>query len=133
MNRQALLHFRPAIFVFLFLNIGFFTLQNSLSDWGFDQGVLIYGNIILFVIFFISFLMGAKGLESKNNHTFFRMVYGSFIVKLFLLAGAAFIYIMATKKNVNKPALILCMGLYIVYTVIEVSALMKMGKKKSNA
>jgi hypothetical protein len=133
MNWQALRYFRPAIFVFLFLNIGFFSLQKKLTGWGFDQDVLVYGNIILFVISLISFMMGAKGLESKNNHVFIRLVYGSFIVKLFLLAGAAFVYIMAMKKNVNKPALILCMGLYIVYTVIEVAALMKTGKKKTNA
>lgn len=130
---QVLRHFRPAIFVFLFLNIGFFTLQKSLTGWGFDPDALVYGNILLFVIFLVSFFMGVKGLQSKNNHTFFRMVYGSFFVKLFLLAGAAFIYIMTMKKSVNKPALILCMGLYMIYTVIEVSALMKMGKKKNNA
>ena len=77
--------------------------------------------------------MGANGLQSKNNHAFFQWVYGSFIVKLFLLAGAAFIYIMTMKKDVNKPALFLCMGLYLIYTLIEVSGLMKMAKQKTNA
>ena len=133
MNWQALRHFRPAIFVFLFLNIGFFILHKKITSWGFDQNVLVYGNIILFVICLSSFIMGAKGLQSKNSHAFFRWVYGSFIIKLFLLAGAAFMYIMAMKKNVNKPALFLCMGLYLVYTIIEVSALIKMGKQKTNA
>jgi hypothetical protein len=133
MNRQTLRHFRPAIVVFFFLNVGFFTLQKSLEKWGFDQEVLVYGNIILFVISAVTFLMGAKGMQSKNNHAFFRLVYGSFMIKLFLLAGTAFAYIMYMKKNVNKPALFFCLGLYVVYTIIEVSALMKMGKKKNNA
>jgi hypothetical protein len=133
MKNEALKYFRPAIFVFLFLNIGFFTLSKSLAKWGFDQNVLVYGNIILFIISAITFFMGAKGLKSENNHAFFRLVYGSFMVKLFLLAGTAFIYIMSMKKNVNKPALFFCLGLYLVYTVIEVSALMKLGKKKNNA
>jgi hypothetical protein len=132
MNRQTLRYFRPAIFIFFFLNIGFFTIQKSLAGWGFNQEVLVYGNILLFAICFISFLMGANGLQSKNNHAFFRWVYGSFIVKLFLLAGAAFIYIITMKKDVNKPALFLCMGLYLIYTLIEVSGLMKLAKKKSN-
>jgi hypothetical protein len=132
MNRQILRQFRPAIFVFIFLNAGFFTLQGSLEKWGFDQEVLVYGNLLLFVISTVTFFMGAKGMLSKNNHAFFRLVYGSFMVKLFLLAGAAFAYIMYMKKDVNKPALFFCLGLYVVYTVIEVSALMKMGKKKNN-
>jgi hypothetical protein len=133
MNRETLRHFRPAIFVFFFLNLGFFTLQKSLEKWGFDQDVLVFGNIILFIISAITFLMGAKGLQSKNNHAFFRLIYGSFMIKLFLLAGTALIYIMSMKKNVNKPALFFCLGLYLIYTVIEVSALMKLGKKKNDA
>ena len=132
MNRQAIRYYRPAILVFLFLNIGFFTMQKRLADWGFNQEVLVYGNIILFAISLVSFLMGARGMQSKNNHVFFRMVYGSFMVKFFILAGAALVYIMVMKKEVNKPALFLCMGLYIVYTVIEVSALMKLSKQKIN-
>lgn len=132
MNRQAFRFFRPAIFIFLFLNIGFFTLQKSLTNWGFSQEVLVYGNIILFVISLVSFWMGAKGMKSKNNHVFFRMVYGSFMVKFFIIASTALVYIMVMKKEVNKPALFFCMGLYIVYTVAEVSALMKLGKQKTN-
>ena len=130
MNKQAIRYFRPAIFLFLLLNISFFTLQKRLAGWGFNQEVLVYGNILLFAISFISFLMGTKGMQSKNNQVFFRMVYGSFMVKLFILAGAALIYIMTMKKEVNKPALFLCMGLYFVYTIIEVSALMKLSKQK---
>lgn len=133
MKKTAILHFRPAIFVFLFLTIAFITLVKKLETWSFDQTVLIVGNIILFLISFVSFLMGDKGLQSKNSHAFFRWIYGSFMVKLFLLAGTAFVYIMSAKKNVNKPALFFCMGLYLVYTIIEVSALMKINKRTKNA
>lgn len=132
MNRQSLRYFRPAIFVFFLMNIGFFTLQNKLNEKGFNQEVLVYGNIILFAIFFISFLMVAKGQQSKNNHQFFRLMYGSFMLKLFLLAGIAFAYIMTMKKEVNKPALFMCMALYVIYTILEVTALMKSGKQKPN-
>lgn len=133
MNWKALRYFRPAIFVFFFLNLGFFTIQKRLIEKGFDLEVLVYGNIILFTIFLVSFLMVSKGQRSKNNHEFFRLMYGSFILKLFLLAGIAFGYIMTMKKEVNKPALFLCMALYVIYTIIEVTALMKSGKQKPNA
>ena len=133
MNWQAIRYFRPAIIIFFFLNLGFFTMQNRLTEKGIDQQVLVYGNIILFSLFLISFLMVAKGQRSKNNHEFFRLMYGSFILKLFLLAGIAFAYIMTMKKEVNKPALFLCMALYIIYTILEVTALMKSGKQKPHA
>jgi hypothetical protein len=108
-------------------------MQSRLSEKGFDQEVLVYGNIILFTIFLVSFMMVSKGQRSKNNHEFFRLMYGSFILKLFFLAGIAFAYIMTMKKAVNKPALFLCMALYVVYTIIEVTALMKSGKQKPHA
>lgn len=132
MNWQAIRVYRPAIFVFFFLNISFFTLQKRLIEKGFDLDVLVYGNIILFIIFLISFLMVSKGQRSKNNHQFFRLMYSSFMLKLFLLAGIAFGYIITMKKEVNKPALFFCMALYIVYTIIEVTALMKYSKQNPN-
>ena len=133
MNKQGFRNFLPAIILFLVLNSGFLILAKKLLDWGFDYPVLVLGNIIVFGISFISYYMAAKGLTTKNNHAFFRWVYGSVMLKLFLLAGVAFVYIMMNKKEVNKPALFFCMGLYVVYTFIEVSALMKVNKQKTNA
>ena len=107
--------------------------MKRLQDWGFDYRVLVFGNIIVFGISFLSYYMAARGLTTKNSHAFLRWVYGSVMLKLFLLASVAFVYIMMNKKEVNKPALFFCMGLYIVYTFIEVSALMKVSKPKPNA
>ena len=133
MNKQSFRNFLPAIILFLVLNSGFLGMMKKLQGWGFDYPVLVFGNIIVFGISFISYLMAVKGLTTKNNHAFFRWVYGSVMIKLFLLAGVAFVYIMLNKEGVNKPALFFCMGLYILYTFIEVSALMKVSKQKTNA
>jgi len=108
-------------------------MMKKLEGWGFDYTVLVFGNLIVFGASFISYWMAVKGLTTKNNHAFFRWVYGSIMLKLFLLAGVAFVYIMMNKKEVNKPGLFFCMGLYIVYTFIEVSGLMKVNKQKTNA
>jgi len=107
--------------------------MKKLESWGFDYSVLVFGNIIVFGISFLSYWMAMRGLTTKNNHAFFRWVYGSVMLKLFLLAGGAFVYIMMRQKEVNKPGLFFCMGLYIIYTFIEVSALMKVNKQKTNA
>lgn len=133
MNRSAIRHFMPAILLFIILTAAFLLIKKQLDEWGFDPAVMMTGNLTLFVIILVSYLMCVKGLQTKNNHAFFRLVYGSFIIKLIFLAAAAFIYIMMAKKNVNKPALFFCMGLYIVYTFIEVNTLMKISKQKTNA
>lgn len=133
MNKQSFRNFFPAIMIFLVLNSGLLIMMNRLEDWGFDYTVLVFGNLLIFGISFLSYWMAVKGLTTKNNHAFFRWVYGSIMIKLFLLAGVAFIYIVMNKKEVNKPSLFFCMGLYIIYTFIEVSALMKVSKQKTNA
>jgi len=101
-----------------------------LDKWGVDQGVLIIGNLILFAVTIISYTISLRGLRSSNPYAVVRSVYGSFIIKFFVCAIAAFAYIMVVKKNVNKPALFACMGLYIVYTFLEVSVLTKLSKQK---
>lgn len=133
MNKQSFRNFFPAIMIFLVLNSGLLIMMNRLEDWGFDYTVLVFGNLVIFGISFLSYWMAVRGLTTKNNHAFFRWVYGSIMTKLFLLAGVAFIYIVMNKKEVNKPSLFFCMGLYIIYTFIEVSALMRVNKQKTNA
>jgi len=133
MNRPVYRNFLPAIMIFLILNSGFLLMMRRLENWGFDYSVLVFGNIIVFATSLLSYWMAVKGLTTTNNHVFFRWVYGSIMLKLFLLAGVAFVYIMMNKKEVNKPGLFFCMGLYIVYTFIEVSGLMKVNKQKANA
>jgi len=133
MNKQAIRNFLPAIILFLVLNSVFLAFMKRLEGWGFDYKVLVFGNIIVFGVSLLSYWMAVKGLTTKNNHAFFRWVYGSIMIKLFLLAGVAFVYIMMNKKEVNKQGLFFCMGLYVIYTFIEVSALMKVNKQKINA
>jgi len=108
-------------------------MMKRLEAWGFDYSVLVFGNIIVFGISLLSYWMAVKGLTTKNNHAFFRWVYGSVMMKLFILAGVAFVYIMMNKKEVNTPGLFFCMGLYVIYTFIEISGLMKVSKQKTNA
>ena len=55
------------------------------------------------------------------------------MLKLFVCIIAIVIYIFAFGNNLNKPSLIACMALYIIYTVIEVSVLTRILKEKKNA
>ena len=88
--------------------------------------------LLVFILLNV-FLITYRSLQSSNPNSFVRAMYGGFIIKFFAVAIAAFIYIMITNKNVNKPALIACMLLYVVYTFIEVKTLLGLLKQKKNA
>jgi hypothetical protein len=133
MIRNSFAPLRPMILVFILLNGFFISGKNLLAKWETDQSVLIIGNLVLFGASLLSFLLARRSLRSANPNAFVRAMYMSFMIKFFICAGAAFIYIMSAKKDVNKPALFICMGLYIVYTFIEVSSLTKLLKKLKNA
>lgn len=124
--------FLPIVILFVVLNAFFLSGKNLLQRWGADQDVLIIGNAILFFITLISYLIAQRGIKNSNTHFFIRSVMGGIMVKLFVAAIVAFIYISIFKKEINKPALFTCMGLYLVYTFIEVSVLTKQLKSKTN-
>jgi hypothetical protein len=121
--------FYPLIYLFLGLSLVFLLSWFLIPGSGIDYRVLLYGNILLFIVGFISMLMSAKALEHKNVQVFLRLMYGSFMMKFIILAAGTFIYIALFKKNINKPALFGCFGLYFIYTFIEVRSVMKQRKK----
>lgn len=121
------------LIVFVLLNVLLVTGKNLLESWNVDTVVLATGNLLVFVIVLVSYFLLRKAIYSSNPQVFVRAMYGSFMIKFFVLAIGAFIYIQVAGKNVNKQALFTNMGLYFVYTFIEISALMKLLKQKKNA
>jgi len=130
MTRQRFKGILPMLLLFVILNSFFFSGKNILQRWNADQGVLIIGNTLLFILSLLSFLLAARAMNNPNPHVFVRSVYESVMLKLFVCIIAAFVYISLYKSQLNKPALFTCMGLYIVYTFVEVSGLMRMLKQK---
>ena len=133
MNQNSLKLLRPMILIFIFLNAFFIVARVWLVKKNIDQDVLIIGNLLLFFVSLITFLLTYRSLKSSNPNAFVRAMYGGFIIKFFAVAIAAFVYIITAKKEVNKPALFFCMGLYIVYTFFEVNSLLRILKQKKNA
>jgi hypothetical protein len=117
------------IFLFLTLSLLFFSLMFLLPNSKINYNVLILGNLLLFIVAWISIKMSTKAVRHQNVQVFLRLMYGSFILKFFVLAVAAFVYISISRKNVNKPALFGCFGLYILYTFIEVRSVLKQSKE----
>ena len=132
MTRSRFKGFLPILMLFVITNSFFFSGKNILARWHADQDVLIVGNILLFGITLISFFLAQRGMNHSNPNVFIRAVYASVMIKLFVCMIAAFVYISINKTGLNKPALFTCMGLYLLYTFMEVGALMKMLKRKSH-
>ena len=130
--KEKLRGFLPVILFFVVLNSIFIAGRSMLEDRGVDQEVLLLGNGLIFLITLVSYLIAQRGLHHPNPNVFMRMVMGSIMIKMFLLVIVAFIYIAMYKQDLNKPALFISMGLYLVYTFMEVSALMKRLKQKTN-
>lgn len=115
-------------FLFLFLNR-----EGVFDNAGIDGTVVMVGNFILFLVSLFALIITKRSFNSENPQAFVRAVYSGFILKFFVVAIAAFVYIMVAKKTVNKPALMICAGLYVIYTVMETGKLIKMLRVKRNA
>lgn len=124
--------FVPVVVLFVILNALALSLRTTLVARNVDQDLLIGGNLFLFAVTVISFLIAKKGLQNKNPNAFVRSVYGSIMFKLFICLIAAFVYIFIQRKNLNKPAFFALMGLYLVYTFLEVSILTRLLRRTPN-
>jgi hypothetical protein len=119
------------VYFFLLVSMLIFVLGYFMPDAPVNYRVLYIANLLLFLVGSISVRMTLRALTDKNTQVFLRMIYGSFLLKFFVFAIAAFLYISMFKKDVNKPALFGSLGLYILYTVIEVRSALKQSKKKN--
>jgi len=122
----------PLVIVFLVVAVLIFVFRTFLESHGFDWQVLIGGNLFIYLVTAISMHMVTKGMNAPETHAFLRNAYGGIMVKLFACAGAAFIYILFSGKNLNKPSLFTCMFLYLLYTFVELSVIMKYSNAKKN-
>ena len=119
--------------VFVLLTAFFLVCKDILANAGVDRYVVITGNLILFLIGIFTVKSGLRSIKNPNPHVFVRVFYTGFIVRLFVCALAAFIYIYMNEGKVSKPSLFACLGIYVLYSVIEVSSLKKALRENKNA
>ena len=124
--------FGPILIFFILINAMAIVFGKRLESKGVNHEVVIVGNVLLFLVTVISFQLAKRGLSNPNTQAFIRSIYSSMMLKMFACIIAAFIYIWAAGPTLNKPALFICMGLYLVYTFMEVSVLTKLLKGKPN-
>jgi len=133
MNKTTLQLIRPLTTVIVITGAVSVFAKNWLAKNGIDYQVLLAGNLLLYFVSLFAFLISNRALNASNPQAFVRAMYGSFMIKFFVVIIAAFIYIMQVKKNVSKPTLGIWAVLYIIYTVIETKALTRLLKQKKHA
>jgi hypothetical protein len=123
----------PLVFVFLIVAVVILIGRNALQQQGIDWQVVMGGNVIIYVVTIISMHLLSRGMHAQSTHVFLRNAYSGILFKLMACAVAAFIYILLSGKSLNKPGLFVCMGLYLVYSFIEMRIIMKHSKQRKNA
>ncbi len=130
MNKKNQTGIFPITIVWMFFNVVILIGKAFLKDYTYDWGFLFWSNGFLFLISIGGFLLQRKGLNSVNPHAFVRGVYSSMIFKMFVCMIVVLVYVFLFRNKINKPGLFTAMGMYIVYTVVEVSTLMKVARNK---
>lgn len=123
----------PLLLLILFLGIAIIVLlcRQFLIKHHFDTMFLLVSDTLLFMISIVSYYLQLRTLANPNPHAFVRGVYTSMLIKLFVCMIAITFYIFTKSGEVNQPALFTAMGLYLVYTGIEVAGLMKALRKNA--
>lgn len=132
MNSPMLKAFRPLLLVFIIVTAIALIFADTLRGWGISPEVILVGNLVLILATGLSFYFYRKSLLNNRAQVFMRMIYGGMFVKMFICLIGAFIYIVIVQKNVNKGGLFTCMALYLVYSFLEISVLLKLSKQGQN-
>ena len=89
------------------------------------------GNCLFFLISLFVFRMQYRAMYNSNPQVFIRSVMGGMIIKVFGCLIAVVAYYFISGPAFNKPAVYICMVIYIVYLVVEVRTIMKLNKTKN--
>jgi hypothetical protein len=122
----------PLLLVFIATSTFCLVGKDFLQQYKINDQVLLWGNIILFIVTILSLWLLTKAMHAKTTANFLGFVYGSIMGKIMICAITVFVY-SRVAKPMNKPAILILMGLYIVYTAIEVIKINALKVELKNA
>ena len=106
----------PLVILFVMITALALVFGKRLGDKGIDSDVIIIGNLVLFLASAASVYVYTRSQKSKG-HAVVRNIYGGFMLKFFVLIIAAMLYFFFADE-INKGAVFVCLGLYLVYNII---------------
>jgi hypothetical protein len=121
---------RPLLVLFVIVNALLLVFRHRLAAKGIDADVPIIGNLILFGVALLNVYFQIRNLQNPNPQAVIRGVMAGTFIKLFLLAASVIIYLLAAGATRNVNGVFVAMGLYIIYTWIEVKISLRLNPKK---
>jgi len=123
--------FRPVIIFFIMINALCLSCGKWLDAKGIDHIVLMYANLILFLLALTTCFIHIKSLRTNNPHAFVRGVTLATFIKLLVIAASVAIYLVAAGESRSLYAIGAAMGIYIIYTIFEVTGAIRMNRKRN--
>jgi hypothetical protein len=130
MKRKRPVYLAP-ILVFVILNGLILTMRSFFERKNIDQEVLIYANLLMFLLTGFALLLHSRAVQNPNPNAFVRSVLTATVLKLFILGGAVFMYIAMAGKARNENAILFSGIFYFVYTFVEVRVALALNKTKN--
>lgn len=122
---------RPLVLFFLIVNALTVVGDKQIASWGMKQDVLIVANILLFVFSLIGLLLQLNASKNPNPNAIVRAVMAGMGLKLIGFAAALLIYLSIVGKDKSVYSIYAALGLYVVYTWMEVRLFLRQNPKKN--
>ena len=111
----------PILFLFVFANtVLIFTYSYYGVSTSFNLKFIMVLNLILFSMSIYNYIRLRK-MDASKPSAMVRSVMVGTLLKMMIFAGAALAYATQKKAPVGYPTLLSSMGLYLIYTWIEIS------------
>ncbi len=116
----------PLFLVFILVNCLALIFNIQLQKININADVVIGANCILFLISTLSIAMHKNACDKKNPNAIVRTMMAASLLKLMIAAFSIVIYVLIAKEKRNSYGVFCGLGLYIIYTFIEVRIAGKM-------
>jgi hypothetical protein len=120
----------PFLGIYLLITVVSFSLGSFFAEKQINLVVVLSANTILLAFSLLNLRFQQKNINNPNSAAVIRGLMAGTFLKLMGLAAAALIYLVAAGANRSVNAVFIGMGLYIVYTWLEVRVSLRMKPKK---
>ena len=130
MEKKYWLLVLPLMIAFVIITVFSLGFRVALETGKVNVNVVLGANLILFLFSMLNIYFQSKNIHNPNPNAVIRGVMAGMFLKLFGLAAAAVIYLFAAGSNRSVYAVFAGMGLYIIYTWLEVRISLQLKPKK---
>ena len=122
---------KPLLLLFLGINALILVAKSRLEEMGMRYEVVTIANILLFLFTLISLLLQIKAASNANPNAIVRAVMAGMGIKLIGFAVAILVYLSIVGKDKSNTSVYASLGLYMIYTWVEVRLFLKQNPKKN--